>query len=279
MKLLPGPSFVRLVPATAVVLLMGLSAGVLALQGGGFRRFSPQGYGGYETAGDSKHEFAWSRLRYTPLGGSFGGFGGYGGGSWSRDYPKADITFLAALRRLTRIDARSYQQVVNLDREDIFNYPFVYAVQVETWTFSEEQAKRLREYLLKGGFLMVDDFHGTADWESFLRGMRMVLPAERFPITDLADGDEIFHVLYDIGQRFQVPGEQFVQTGRTYEKDGYVPKWRAIRDDKGRIIVAICHNMHLGDAWEWADDSEYPEAFASMAFRVGIDYVMYSMTH
>jgi hypothetical protein len=86
-------------------------------------------------------------------------------------------------------------------------------------------------------------------------------------------------VLYDIGHRIQVPGEQYVATGRTYEKDGYVPKWRAIRDSKGRIIVAICHNMHLGDAWEWADDSEYPEEFASMAFRVGIDYVMYSMTH
>jgi len=150
---------------------------------------------------------------------------------------------------------------------------------VQTWTFTEEQAKRLRDFLLKGGFLMVDDFHGTSDWESFLRGMRMVLPADKYPISYLADGDEIFHVLYDIGKRLQVPGEQYVSTGRTYEKDGYVDKWRAIRDDKGRIIVAICHNMHLGDAWEWADSADYPEPFASMAFRVGIDYVMYSMTH
>jgi hypothetical protein len=93
------------------------------------------------------------------------------------------------------------------------------------------------------------------------------------------DSDEIFHVLYDLGARFQVPGEQYVNTGRTYEKDGYVAKWRAIRDDKGRIIVAICHNMHLGDAWEWADMPEYPERFASMAFRVGIDYIVYGMTH
>ena len=70
-----------------------------------------------------------------------------------------------------------------------------------------------------------------------------------------------------------------IRTGRTYEKDGYQPKWRAIRDDKGRIIVAICHNMHLGDAWEWADDPNYPEPFASMAFRVGLDYILYGMTH
>ncbi len=68
----------------------------------------------------------------------------------------------------------------------------------------------------------------------------------------------------------QIPGEQFVWSGRTYEKDGYQPKWRAIRDDKGRIIVAICHNMHLGDAWEWADDPNYPDPSASMAFRVGL---------
>src|SRR5438105_3956349 len=227
---------------SAVALLcLGLSTSVLAMQiGGGFGQFpSRQTRNPYESAADSKHEFAWSRLQYTQLGGAFGGFGGFGrGGNWARDYPKADITFLAALRRLTRVDARSYQQVVNLDNEEIFNYPFVYAVQPAAWTFTEPEAQRLREYLLKGGFLMVDDFHGTADWESFLRGMRMVLPADKYPISDLADGDEIFHVLYDIGQRLQVPGEQSVNTGRTYENDGYGPKWRAIRDGKGRILVA-----------------------------------------
>ncbi len=264
------------ISAVTLVLLVLSTAALAAQFGGRFQRFGfPSLENPYGNL-DSKHEFAWSRLQYTPLGGAFGF---RYGGNWSRDYPKADIDFLAALRRLTRVDARSYQQVVNLNTDDIFNYPFVYAVQVASWTFTEEQAKRMREYLLKGGFLMVDDFHGTQDWESFLRGMRMILPADGYPITDLDDSDELFHVLYDIGKRFQVPGEQYVQTGRTYEKDGYVPKWRAIRDDKGRVIVAICHNMHLGDAWEWSDSPEYPEPFAAMAFRVGIDYVMYSMTH
>lgn len=267
----------RLMLRIAAICLLALSAA-----GSAFEAYDTYGS---PSPNDAKHEFAWSRLRYTSAAGSASGLGfgfgyGYGGyRAWSRDYPKADIVFLAALRRLTRIDARSYQQVVDLDSDAIFNFPFVYAVQVQTWSFSDAQARRLREYLLKGGFLMVDDFHGTADWESFLAGLRSVLPAESYPITDLTDNDEIFHVLYDIGHRIQVPGEQYVATGRTYEKDGYVPKWRAIRDSKGRVIVAICHNMHLGDAWEWADDSEYPEEFASMAFRVGIDYVMYSMTH
>jgi hypothetical protein len=230
---------------------------------------------------NEKAEFSWSRLHYTAAERSFIGYGygsGYGGSwSWSRDYPKADRQFLMALRRLTRTNARSTEQVVDLDSDDIFNYPWIYAVQVENWSFTDAEAKRLHDYLLKGGFLMVDDFHGTHDWEDFLSGMRMVVPDR--PIEDLSNDDEIFHVLYDLGDRFQVPGEQYVMTGRTYEKDGYVPKWRGIRDDKGRVMVAICHNMHLGDAWEWADSPEYPERFSSLAFRIGINYVVYGMTH
>jgi hypothetical protein len=276
-------SFARI---SAVILPLALAGGGVAFQVGGvpwYERQSPS-YSDGSDASRAPAEFYWSRLRYTSRTDAYGGagFGGYGygfgyGGSWSRDYPKADRQFLMALRRLTRIQARSTEQVVDLDSDAIYNYPWIYAVQVANWTFTDAEAKRLREYLLKGGFLMVDDFHGTADWDRFMAGMRMVFPDR--PIEDLKDNDEIFHVLYDIGERFQVPGEQYVVTGRTYEKDGYVPKWRAIRDDKGRIMVAICHNMHLGDAWEWADMPEYPERFASMAFRVGLDYIMYGMTH
>jgi hypothetical protein len=269
----------RLRGCRTFAVLASLGCGVLALQYYASARSSD----GAADADSEKAEFYWSRLRYTSGRGNSEGYGyGYGYGyfgfaGWSRDYPKADRQFLLALKRLTRIQMRSYEQVVDLDSDDIFNYPWVYAVQVANWTFTDAQAKRLREYLLKGGFLMVDDFHGTEDWERFMRGMRQVLPDR--PVEDLRDDDEIFHVLYDLGERFQVPGEQYVNTGRTYEKDGYVPKWRAIRDDKGRIMVAICHNMHLGDAWEWADMPEYPEKFASMAFRVGLNYIVYGMTH
>jgi hypothetical protein len=235
-----------------------------------------------------KAEFYWSRLKYCSSGGDGYGYGGFGGPrmgcytvspyfGWARDYYKADRQFLLALKRLTRIQMRPTEQVVDLDSDEIFNYPWVYAVQVAGWTFTDAQARRLREYLLKGGFLMVDDFHGTVDWDRFMEGMRQVLPDR--PVEDLSDSDEIFHVMFDLGERFQVPGEQYVNSGRTYEKDGYVPKWRAIRDEKGRIIVAICHNMHLGDAWEWADMPEYPESFASMAYRIGINYIVYGMTH
>jgi hypothetical protein len=257
-------------------LTAGVIVGALCTTVYGFQRTADWGY--QPETSTQKAEFAWSRLSYTSNMGS-GRYGGYGfrGGTWSRDYPKADRQVLIALNRLTRIEGRPVEQVVNLDTDEIFNYPFVYAVMVQTWSFTDDEAKRLREYLLKGGFLMVDDFHGTEDWENFMNGMRQVFPNR--PVEDLQDKDEIFHVLYDMDDRFQVPGEQYIRSGRTYEKDGYVAKWRAIRDDHGRIIVAICHNMHLGDAWEWADDPEYPEQFASMAFRVSLNYIMYGMTH
>jgi hypothetical protein len=272
----------RLLARIAVLLLLaGAGTGLRALQRGGFQddefgsarqalTYSPDSENG-------KSEYTWSRLRYTAAGSGYGGYGYGRGGNWARDYPKADRQFLIALRRLTRIKARPTEQVVDLDSDEIFNYPWVYAVQAQTWTFTEPEAKRLREYLLKGGFLMVDDFHGATDWERFMTGMLMIFPDR--PVEDLTDKDELFHVLYDLSERFQVPGEQYVYTGRTYEKDGYVAAWRGIRDDRGRVMVAICHNMHLGDAWEWADDPRYPEKFASLAFRIGINYVMYGMTH
>lgn len=268
-----------------LALSSGLACGLLVLQGD-HAAYSQElrALPDVTESSGAKAEFYWSRLRYTSSGYDASGYGsGYGGGfgfgffGWSRDYPKADRQMLMALKRLTRVEMRPTEQVVDLDSDDIFNYPWVYAVQVANWTFTDAEAKRLREYLLKGGFLMVDDFHGTLDWQRFMAGMRQVLPDR--PVEELSDNDEIFHVLFDLGQRFQVPGEQYVWSGRTYEKDGYIPRWRAIRDDKGRIIVAICYNMHLGDAWEWADMPQYPEKFSSLAYRIGMNYIIYGMTH
>jgi len=260
----------------AVLLFLGVSSSLLALQQNQFQRSGRDGYSGNDPDANQRAEFGWSRLRYPSLRSGYS-FGGFRGGDWSRDYPKADRQFLIAVKRLTRLNARPTEQVVDLESDDIFDWPFVYAVQAQTWTFNDAQAHRMRDYLLKGGFLMVDDFHGAADWASFMRGMRQVFPDR--PVEDLQDNDPLFHVIFDLGERFQVPGEQYVSTGRTYEKDGFVPIWRDIRDDKGRIMVAICANMHLGDAWEWADDPNYPERFAALAFRLGINYIMYSMTH
>src|SRR5204863_2716581 len=142
----------------------------------------------------------------------------------------------------------------------------LYAVEVGHWTLTEEQGKKLRNYLDRGGFLMVDDFHGTREWEQFMDGLKKIFPDRE--VIDLPDGEPIFHVLYDLDNKFQVPGQQFVWSGRTYERDGYEAQWRAVLDEKGRVQVGICHNMDLRDAREWADDPQYPEKYASLAYRI-----------
>ena len=259
-------------PSRAVpLLLFSLTLGLYGFQFGGFgRRYSYSDMMGPNVPS----EFYWSRLQYNTVNG--GGFRGYFGG-WAQDFPKADNDCLIALRRLTRINSPSPLTVADLDSDHLFDYPWIYAINVEYWHFTDEEAKRLHDYLLKGGFLMVDHFHGTQDWTRFMAGMRQVLPDAH--VEDLADADEIYHVLYDINEKFQIPGEQYVSSGITYEKDGYVPKWRAIRNSHGRIMVAICHNMHLGDAWEHADEAEYPEKFSGLAFRIVLNYITYAMSH
>jgi hypothetical protein len=259
MKLVRRISGIPFLFSLGFLLSPSLTPALFAPQGGGYQGFGRRQYS-YYSGPNVPSEFYWSRLQYTSsyANGSSFGFRGFRGG-WARDYPKADNDCLIALRRLTRINSPSPLNVVDLDSDHIFDYPWIYAVQVNTWTFTDEEAKRLHDYLFKGGFLMVDDFHGTDDWTHFMAGMRMVLPDR--PIEDLKDS------------------EVYVNTGRTYEKDGYVPKWRAIRNDHGRIMVAICANMHLGDAWEWADSPEYPEKFSGLAFRIVLNYITYAMTH
>lgn len=222
---------------------------------------------------NEKTEFVFARLRYPTFAAGYWGWRG----AWATDYPKADRQFLQGVRRLTRIHVRSMEEVVDLDSDAIYDWPWIYAVEVGHWDLTDEQCKRLREYLLRGGFLMTDDFHGTYEWDVFLASMKRVFPDR--PIVDIPDDDPIFHVLYDLNERFQVPGIQYFYSGRPYERDGVVPRWRAIYDDRGRIMVAICHNMDLGDAWEWADLPQYPERWASLAYRIGINYIIYAMTH
>ena len=224
-------------------------------------------------------EWTRARLRYPDITGYprnsiYGQFPGY----WTMDYPRSDRHLLTGVRRLTRIDTRSVEQVVDLDgTDDIYNWPTLYGVEVGHWELPVDQAKQLRDYLLRGGFLMVDDFHGTQEWRTFEESLRRVFPDRDW--VDIPANDPVFKVLYDINDRVQIPGAQFLETGRTYERDGYEAHWRAVYDEKGRIIVAICHNMDMGDAWEHSDDPEYPEKYAALAYRIGMNYFVYDLTH
>ena len=130
---------------------------------------------------------------------------------------------------------------------------------------------------LRGGFLMVDDFHGTFEWRGFMESLTKVFPDR--PVVEIDDDDELLHVLYDVDERIQIPGIAPLSRGVTYEQDGVTPYWRGIYDDRGRLMIAINFNMDLGDAWEHADDPRYPEPMTALAYRFAVNYVIYAMTH
>jgi hypothetical protein len=198
--------------------------------------------------------------------------------NWTMDYPRSDRHLAQAVRRLTRIDARSVEQPISLDDgDDVFHWPWLYGVEVGHWELTDAQARKLREYLLRGGFFMCDDFHGSEEWKVFTASMNRVFPDR--PIVEIENADAIFHTVFDLNQRFQVPGWPNYPFHKTYEKDGRDPHWRGIYDEKGRLMVAICFDMDLGDSWEHADNPQYPEKFSALGVRLGVNYVIYAMTH
>ncbi|HUQ50683.1 MAG TPA: DUF4159 domain-containing protein [Gammaproteobacteria bacterium] len=215
-------------------------------------------------------EFHFVRMYYD-------GAGRWGRGGWTTDYPEAEYHFTMGVKRLSRVDIGDQARMLDVNDDIIFDYPWLYAVEVGSWYLDDTSAARLREYLLRGGFLMTDDFHGSQEWQGFVESMQRVFPDR--PIVEIEDSDEVFHVLYDTDQRIQIPGIAALRYGVTYERDGVVPHWRGIYDDDGRLMVAINFNMDLGDAWEHADDPQYPEAMTGLAYRFAVNYVVYAMTH
>lgn len=230
-------------------------------------------------------EFHFARLIYGDNNVGRGGGRGYGrGGSWTTDMPEAEHFFMEGLTRLTRVDGTAVSvyngaggERVDLLDGTIYDFPFLYGVEVGRWALSAEEIAVLRDYLLRGGFLMVDDFHGSQQWAGFIGVMQRVFPDR--PILDIKDDDEVFHVLYDLNERIQIPGLAALYNGSTYEDDGVNPTWRGIYDDDDRLVVMINHNMDLGDAWEHADTPGYPEPMTALAYRFAVNYVIYSMTH
>ena len=217
------------------------------------------------------HEFYFTRAVYS-------GTRRWYSESWSIDYPKADRQFLIGVRRLTSIDAYGMENPVHLDDPELRRYPFLYALEVGYMGLSDAEVQGLRSYLLAGGFLMIDDFWGTWQWRNFETEMQRVLPEYR--IVELPMDHPIFSMFYDIEEVIQVPNVgQGKSGGPTWELDGYYPKVRGIFDEDGRLMVAINWNTDLGDAWEWADDPYYPLMFSTYAYEMGINIILYAMSH
>jgi hypothetical protein len=278
------------------LVLLGAGAGLITALYSAQRPFrvypSMEAYDNVELPPDfqQKSEWVFARLMYPqhPAArfGNYRRFGSLdwreGGTSWTQDYPRADRHFAQAMRRLSLVHARSVEQPVNLDDgDDAFNYPWMNAGEMGDWKLTDAQAASLREYLLRGGFLMLDDFWGTEEWNRFVESMERVFPDRQ--IVEIDNADAIFHVVYDLDDRYQVPGQWALARGITWRnggsQGGETPHWLGIYDDHKRVMVAMTFNSDVGDSWEWADDPGYPEKYSALGIRIGVNYVIYSMTH
>jgi hypothetical protein len=233
-------------------------------------------------------EFHFVRLEYTDLPQYHRGFGfasrsANGNGWWMVDWPDSDEHFTMGVQRLTRIDIGEPTHF-RLTDDKLWDHPWLYATQTGWWGLSDAEIARLREYLLRGGFLVTDDFWGPEQWEIFRMTMERVFPGKA--IDDIALADPVMHVLYDIEQKdlTWIPGTRHLRRGYdgtigVQQPEGTSPAWRAITDDRGRMVVAVNFNTDVGDAWEYADSPMYPEPMTALAYRYGLNYLVYAMTH
>lgn len=232
----------------------------------------------WETSkGFKKDVFTFARIRYD----SFGGMYGYGPGEkWRIDYPDADLNLSFRLKELTSLEVDPDGVVIRLTDESLFDYPFIYIIEPGQLEFNEAEVVALREYLNKGGFLLVDDFWGEDEWENFRYEMKRVFPDRE--ATEVPLEHEIFHIVYDLKEKPIIPSVHHYMRGNLTERDdAQEAHYRGIFDDKGRIMAFICHNTDLGDGWEQEGvDRGYFEMYSEpFAYPLGINIVTYAMTH
>jgi hypothetical protein len=272
--------------AALVLVIVFCLASAAAAQFGrfGFGRFrrAPARYPTAETFG---HGFNFCRGIYTSTRGEAGGQG------WSTDYPDADLNFSIRLSELTKTRVKFDETgtpefvTVRLTDDELFQCPYLHMEDVGTVTFSDDEVEALRTYLLKGGFIWVDDFWGSYAWEEWANEIARVLPPAEYPIRDLGVSEHpIFRTQFQIKEFPQIPSIQSWRgnPSETSERgfDSAEPHIRAISDRHGNVMVLMTHNTDISDAWEReAEDPRYFYAFSPNGYAVGINVVMYAMTH
>jgi hypothetical protein len=220
-------------------------------------------------------EFHFARMIYVDYSGARGFGRGFGRGWWRQDWPEAEDHFTENLKRLTRVNAGE-SVTIDLTDDHLFDYPWLYATQVGYWDLSDEECARLREYLLRGGFLMADDFWNQGEMEVFAATMARVFPDR--PMVDLPAQDSVLHVVFSVNEFTQIPGLRHLRGGGQVI-DLPPPRWLGIYDDSGRLMVGINYNQDVGDSWEEANTPDYPEPMTALGYRFGINYIVYAMTH
>lgn len=225
----------------------------------------PEDYTRFNVAYDGRFTFV--RIRYAPAP---GGRGFYGVPGWAHDYPRAERNFEQILREVTRIDPyMGGSNVLMLDDPELFKYPVAYLSEPGYWVLSEAEAEGLRAYLLKGGFLIVDDFTGY-DWFQFADQMQRVLPDHR--LVELDASHPIFDAFFHIETLDTFVHPYFAVT----------PEFRGIfeeNDPTKRLMVIVNYNNDIGDYWEWSDVGFLPIDLSNEAYKLGVNYVVYGMMH
>lgn len=270
--------------------LIGLAVILLATPDGSWSQ-GRGGWRGYEE--DNAHAsaepfpqncFTFCRIEYDSGSGR-----GWGRRKWRTDYPDSDSNFSLRLSQLTSIEVNRYpdgtikHDIVRLDQPELRNYPFIYMIEVGNISLSERERECLKKYLLRGGFLMVDDFWGEEEWQGWVREFDQVLPPDEFPRFEIPLDHPIYHMVFDVKEVPQVPSiNNWYSTGLTFERsDAQTPHIWGVNDKEGRLMAVICHNTDLGDGWEReGENQEYFKEFSvKKAYPMGINIVVYAMTH
>ncbi len=202
----------------------------------------------------------------------------YYGEPWFIDGPAAEQNLSRRLRTATSIQVED-PRVMTLDDPDLFDYPWIYMVEPGNLLLSDKEAQTLREFLLRGGTLTFDDFHGPPEWDHLAAQLKKVFPDR--PIVDFPKGHAVFSSFYKFDEYPQIPGLGSFLAGRTWEKGGFVPHLRTIFDDTGRPMLYINWNTDMGDGWEWSNAEEFPGyvKYTAQAYRMEINEIVYALTH
>ncbi len=248
--------------------------------------------------GFEKDVFTFARIRYSSGGGrSFGGgFGqGFGGSgrrgrsnAWATDTPDSDLNLSYRLQQMTSMKVDPDGRYLRLTDRELVEFPFIYIVEPGSLTFSDEEASALRRYLLNGGFLMIDDFWGAAEWDNLAREMKKVFPERAF--SELPMNHPIYSSVFQIKSKGQVPSvylgvqsehDPEHRTWQDHGPDSEVVHHRGLFDDKGRLMVFAAHNTDNGDGWEREGESDYyfRNFSEKIAYPLGINVMFYVMTH
>ena len=233
-------------------------------------------------------ELTWVRGRYDNYfsGGRNGGGGGPPRGWWSTDYPDSDRNFLRGVQRYTTFDANSHGFTwLDLTDPKLFEYTFLYLNFKRRDggygpNIREDEAAALREFMLRGGFVLIDDFWGQSHWDDFLIEIVKIFPDRE--LTKLSTTHPIFHSFFDINEIAQVPGRAFTwnyDSGFYLDDPQYPPSVHAILDDDGRVMLVANHNTDLGDGWEHTFYAPFPTGYSNEAYKIGINYLIYAYSH